>query len=393
MKLAVYLGMAAFLCAGSLLWSGQVEHLDTKKRKMLRDLFLLAAGALFVLVATCRYGIGYDYFNYQTLYEQLGPMSVLQLLQDHVGQEFIGYSIFTRLMYLLGLSYRQLLLVVNLLLTAIVVWFVRRFSPLPWLGLYLYLTLQFFAHSMNLFRQSIAATICLLAYPFLKRRKLLPFALIVLLAATFHTSALFFLPFYWILNWRCDGRLFAAMGAVAVPVYLFSNQAAQFLTQYLFPNYAGYIGSRYWEGLGYRYAIFPILYFAAVWLLRKRLLQRDEGDRILINSAFYVMLLYIFCTHHMILERFSIYLFPYAMVLLPKLAASFLPAEGTSPTLPHKQRQGEKQQLEQQRYLAMLATVIVVLAGFGYLLFASQQGSNGFHKVYPYVSMWSQSQS
>lgn len=392
MKLAVYLGMAAFLCAGSLLWSGQVEHLDTKKRKMLQDLFLLAAGA-FVLVATCRYGIGYDYFNYQTLYEQLGPMSVLQLLQDHVGQEFIGYSIFTRLMYLLGLSYRQLLLVVNLLLTAIVVWFVRRFSPLPWLGLYLYLTLQFFAHSMNLFRQSIAATICLLAYPFLKRRKLLPFALIVLLAATFHTSALFFLPFYWILNWRCDGRLFVAMGAAAVPVYLFSNQAAKFLTQYLFPNYAGYIGSRYWEGLGYRYAIFPILYFAAVWLLRKRLLQRDEGDRILINSAFYVMLLYIFCTHHMILERFSIYLFPYAMVLLPKLAASFLPAEGTSPTLPHKQRQREKQQLEQQRYLAMLATVIVVLAGFGYLLFASQQGSNGFHKVYPYVSMWSQSQS
>lgn len=393
MKLAVYLGMAAFLCAGSLLWSGQVEHLDTKKRKMLQDLFLLAAGALFVLVATCRYGIGYDYFNYQTLYEQLGPMSVLQLLQDHVGQEFIGYSIFTRLMYLLELSYRQLLLVVNLLLTAIVVWFVRRFSPLPWLGLYLYLTLQFFAHSMNLFRQSIAATICLLAYPFLKRRKLLPFALIVLLAATFHTSALFFLPFYWILNWRYDGRLFAVMGAAAVPVYLFSNQAAQFLTQYLFPNYAGYIGSRYWEGLGYRYAIFPILYFAAVWLLRKRLLQRDEGDRILINSAFYVMLLYIFCTHHMILERFSIYLFPYAMVLLPKLVVSFLPAEGTSPTLPHKQRQGEKQQLEQQRYLAMLATVIVVLAGLGYLLFASQQGSNGFHKVYPYVSMWSQSQS
>ena len=71
------------------------------------------------------------------------------------------------------------------------------------------------------------------------------------------------------------------------------------------------------------------------------------------------MLLYIFCTHHMILERFSIYLFPYAMVLLPKLAASFLPAEGTSPTLPHKQRQREKQQLEQQRYLAMLAIVIV----------------------------------
>lgn len=393
MKMAVYLGMAAFLCAGSLLWSGQVEHLNSQKRRMMQDLFLLAAGALFVLVATCRYGIGYDYFNYQNLYGQLGPMSVSQLLQDHVGQEFIGYSLFTHLLYLMGLSYRQLLLVVNLILTAIVVWFVRRFSPLPWLGLYLYLTLQFFAHSMNLFRQSIAATICLLAYPFLKKRRLLPFVLIVLLAASFHTSALFFLPFYWILNWPCDGRLFAAMGAAAVPVYLFSNQAAQFLTQYLFPNYAGYIGSRYWEGLGYRYTVFPILYFAAVWLFRKRLLDRDEGDRILINSAFYVMLLYIFCTHHMILERFSIYLFPYAMVLLPKLAVSFLPVQGTAPVLPHKLRRQEKQQQEDQRYLMMLAVVIVVLAGLGYLLFASQQGSNGFHKVYPYVSMWSQQQS
>ena len=33
--MAVYLGMAAFLCAGSLLWSSQVEHLTPKKRKML----------------------------------------------------------------------------------------------------------------------------------------------------------------------------------------------------------------------------------------------------------------------------------------------------------------------------------------------------------------------
>ena len=30
------------------------------------------------------------------------------------------------------------------------------------------------------------------------------------------------------------------------------------------------------------------------------------------------MLLYIFSTHHMILERFSIYLFMYGMILLPK---------------------------------------------------------------------------
>lgn len=178
-------------------------------------------------------------------------------------KQFIGYSLLTHLLYRAGLDYRSLLLVINLLMTGVVLWFVKRYSPLPWMSLFFYLTLQFFAHSMNLFRQSIAATICLLAYPFLKKRKLLPFALVVLLAAAFHTSALFFLPFYWILNWKCDGRLLGGLAMAAVPVYLFSNQAAQLLTQYLFPNYAGYIGSRYWAGLGYRYAIFPILYFGS----------------------------------------------------------------------------------------------------------------------------------
>ena len=48
--MAVYLGMAAFLCAGSLLWSSQVEHLTPKKRKMLQDLFLLAAADTTILI-------------------------------------------------------------------------------------------------------------------------------------------------------------------------------------------------------------------------------------------------------------------------------------------------------------------------------------------------------
>lgn len=336
-----------------------------------------------MLVATMRYGIGYDYFNYERLYEQLGPMTAAQLVQDPVGKQFIGYSLVTHLLYRAGLDYRSLLLVINLLMTGVVLWFVKRYSPLPWMSLFFYLTLQFFAHSMNLFRQSIAATICLLAYPFLKRRKLLPFVLVVLLAAAFHTSALFFLPFYWILNWKCDGRLLGGLALAAVPVYLFSNRAAQLVTQYLFPNYAGYIGSRYWAGLGYRYAIFPILYFAAAWLTRRWLLAERQENRILINSSFYVMLLYVFSTHHMILERFSIYLFPYAMLLLPKMVVSVPAVQGEG-------RKKESKRLERRRRERMvLLAALAVAAGFAYLWFASVQGTNGFHKVYPYVSVWS----
>ena len=385
--MAVYLALCLFLCLGSVLWARELGFsngiADEKRTARLQWTFLLLAGGLFVLMATMRYGIGYDYFNYERLYEQLGPMTAAQLVQDPVGKQFIGYSLVTHLLYRAGLDYRSLLLVINLLMTGVVLWFVKRYSPLPWMSLFFYLTLQFFAHSMNLFRQSIAATICLLAYPFLKRRKLLPFVLVVLLAAAFHTSALFFLPFYWILNWKCDGRLLGGLALAAVPVYLFSNRAAQLVTQYLFPNYAGYIGSRYWAGLGYRYAIFPILYFTAAWLTRCWLLAEGQENRILINSSFYVMLLYVFSTHHMILERFPIYLFPYAMLLLPKMVVSVPAVQGEG-------RKKENKHLERQRRESMvLLAVLAVAAGFAYLCFASMQGTNGFHKVYPYVSVWS----
>ena len=213
--MAVYLALCLFLCLGSVLWARELGFsngiADEKRTARLQWTFLLLAGGLFVLMATMRYGIGYDYFNYERLYEQLGPMTAAQLVQDPVGKQFIGYSLLTHLLYRAGLDYRSLLLVINLLMTGVVLWFVKRYSPLPWMSLFFYLTLQFFAHSMNLFRQSIAATICLLAYPFLKKRKLLPFVLVVLLAAAFHTSVLFFLPFYWILNWKCDGRLLGGL--------------------------------------------------------------------------------------------------------------------------------------------------------------------------------------
>ena len=399
--MTVYFVLSAFLCCGFFLWDEHFLKMQPKRRRFCQNVFLLVAAAAFVLVATFRYGIGYDYFNYQNLYEQLGAMPVSELLKEHVAQEFLGYSLFTRLLYLLGLSYRQLLFVVNILLTAAVFWFLIRYSPLPWMGAYLYLTLQFFAHSMNLFRQSIAATVCLLAYPFLKKRRLIPFVLVVVFAASFHTSALFFLPFYWVLNWKVSGKKFVVLAAIALPVYLFSTQAAQFLTQYVFPNYAGYIGSRYWSGLGARYVIYPAIYFAAVFLMRKPLLKKDSSNRQLINSSFYVLLLYVFSTHHMILERFSIYLFMYAMILIPKMIECLLPAKQPAAQTEggeehekqqRKQRQKEKQRYREQQATAWVAVFAVVGYGFCYLLFAAAQGSNGFHKVYPYVSVWSQTE-
>ena len=74
---------------------------------------------------------------------------------------------------------------------------------------------------------------------------------------------------------------------------------------------------------------------------------------------------------------------PYAMLLLPKMVVSVPAVQGES-------KKKESKRLERQRRERMvLLAVLAVAAGFAYLCFASMQGTNGFHKVYPYVSVWS----
>lgn len=54
---------------------------------------------------------------------------------------------------------RAFLFLFHLLLTALVFIWIGRYSPAPWLSAYLFVALQYFAMSMNLLRQSLAAAI------------------------------------------------------------------------------------------------------------------------------------------------------------------------------------------------------------------------------------------
>lgn len=355
-------------------------------------IYLGICGAVLIFVATFRYSIGYDYFNYMRIFEEIRSLSLSEIFGSYVYQKFMGYALFNKLVATLGGDYILLLFVTNLLLTGMVVWHVHKYSKMPWLSMYLYVTLQFFAHSMNLVRQSIAATICLMSYRFIREKKLIPFLLIVTAACTFHLSAVFMLGFYLVANWKPNWKLYTGISAVALLVYIYSTPIAEFITKYVFTSYAGYITTRYWQPLKWSYAVFPAVYFLLTYWRHDKLLTKDPKNCVLINSAFYTFLLYFFSTQHMILERFSIYIFLFSLVLIPELVDTFHVEDSASipPPQPGEYLQWfEKNQTiaiqKGSRWVAGLAAIVLCMC---YLLFASAQGSNGYHKVYPYISVW-----
>ncbi len=66
------------------------------------------------------------------------------------------------------------------------------------LGMHLYITLGLYVFMVQGLRQAVAMSICLFSIEFVKKRKLIPFALIVLLAMQFHQSAIVFLIVYFL---------------------------------------------------------------------------------------------------------------------------------------------------------------------------------------------------
>lgn len=96
--------------------------------------------------------------------------------------------------------------------------FIYKYSKLPWMSAYMFLTLQFFDLSMSGVRQILSIAILLFSYDFIINRKFFKFLLVVLLATTIHTSAIMFLIIYPLAKFRMK-KFYLVSGVSAVAVF------------------------------------------------------------------------------------------------------------------------------------------------------------------------------
>lgn len=109
-------------------------------------------------------------------------------------------------------------------------------------GLLFVLTSNYFL-TLNIVSQYMAISICLFSCLFAENRKPLPFVLLVLLAASFHTSALVFLPVYFLPKLHIK-PLWCAIGIAAVFLIVpLAFPLLEKLVELLMPKYARYFAS------------------------------------------------------------------------------------------------------------------------------------------------------
>ena len=168
--------------------------------------YILICGVLIALISALRTpftgsfdSLAYvnQYYSLRT-YEHFADYYTTKLSRYHF---LLSETGFYYTMWLLGRVFHDgqtVIIISSLIVTLSTCLFIRRNSVDTPLSLTIYVCLGLFTFNMNGMRQAIAMSICLFAYEYVKKRKLIPFVLTILLAMQFHRTAMCFLPVFFL---------------------------------------------------------------------------------------------------------------------------------------------------------------------------------------------------
>ncbi len=158
-----------------------------------RRFFATVCCLLLTLVAALRApAVGRDTALFLDVFEKLSGRSLLdaQLFESWVEP---GFRVLCWLLAQLTQNGQWLIVVSAVIINVSVSVFIYRHAKNVYLAFFLYLTMMLYPFYFNIMRQALAISVLLLAWGYFKKRRYLAYSLMVLLAASFHTSALLFL--------------------------------------------------------------------------------------------------------------------------------------------------------------------------------------------------------
>lgn len=159
-----------------------------------------------------------EYYGYA--YNTLFKYDLKYLLshnQDFLKAE-VGYRILSKLFSLINNSFVFWLFVTSFITLYGYYYCTKKYSNYAWLSVIIVM-LGIFLQSTFVLRQHMAMGIVLLSYPFVLKKKIIPYLLTILLAISIHQTAAIFLPVYFL--YHIKGKYKIMLLLVLVAIYLY----------------------------------------------------------------------------------------------------------------------------------------------------------------------------
>lgn len=161
-----------------------VKNTKFKQTILLVSLFI----PLFLLSALRDKTVGTDTANYIKSFGAIADLS-FQTCLEGMAQFETGFVIFNKVVSLLTVNPQIFIAICSFLTISLIFIFIKNYSDIPWLSVYLFITLNYYQQSFNAIRQFLALAIVLLGIKFIQERSISKFSSLLLFTISIHTVA------------------------------------------------------------------------------------------------------------------------------------------------------------------------------------------------------------
>lgn len=174
--------------------------------------YFILISILMIVVIGCRdKTIGIDTMNYYNDFNRYTlkndfkgyALETFNILEINNIEE-PGYVILKVIFNKLGLNFQIFLIAMGILYISIITYYVYFYSKSPCFSYIIFIAFGYFTFSMSTIRQTIAMSITMIAFIFALKKKIIPFIITVLLASSIHTTAIIFLPAYFVTKFKVN---------------------------------------------------------------------------------------------------------------------------------------------------------------------------------------------
>lgn len=304
----------------NLLITTTLNFLSRRYSKTTISPFLSTLAVLIIsFIAGIRYGVGTDFFEYVKWFNVYSRRSI------NLFDRNFGFDIMIRIIQIFTDNPQWLFFISALVINHLVMIFIKRNTSLFDLGFYLFITLYLFYSSLNITRQWIAIAIFLYALNFAFEKKLLKFLFVMVIATSFHTSAILMLPLYFILQLEVNLKnmfvVFISTLIIGLNFESTLSYIAKMLPMLNVNNYIRFFNSIFATsgggGWAYTFLLFSVFIFMIV--------SKKGYDEKIVNSDKHFLLMGVatffslFSPFSMIFLRVQLYLMPIVLVTLPNV--------------------------------------------------------------------------
>lgn len=226
--------MGIYVCNYLLLIIYMFLYKMTNNKKVKKSVFILSLLQLILIQGLRNINLGSDMPFYWIYYNTQRMHSIFNLSFSRFE---IMFKILTKIVSSITTNKQMYLLIISLLSNIPVSIIILKKSKNPIMSFLLYLSFGFYNFNFSGLRQAIAFAITFYSLIHIIDRKILKFIISIIVASLFHSSALVFLPAYFLYNFKITKLKIICIAIIDIVIYIFKVQIFSFFNSLFYENY------------------------------------------------------------------------------------------------------------------------------------------------------------